>query len=51
MRKNCDYIQFYSDPDYKNKLTEPLTNEAGDAAKGNYPKEIVIEGDTVYYHF
>ena len=49
LKKNCQYIQFFSDDKYKDKITEKL-DKTGEVS--SFPKEeLVIEGDTVYFLF
>lgn len=49
LKKNCQYLQFFSDDKYKDKITERM-DRTGDNT--NFPKEdLIIEGDTVYFMF
>jgi len=49
LKRNCQYIQFFSDDKYKEKITEKL-DKTGEIS--SFPKEeLVIEGDTVYFMF
>lgn len=49
LKKNCHYLQFFSDDKYKDKITEKLDKNG---QISGFPKEdLVIEGDTVYYLF
>ena len=49
LRQNCDYLQFFSDDKYKDKITERM-DRSGDVS--SFPKEdLIIEGDTFYYMF